>query len=70
MLHTVWAFAVHHKIIDTLTGVIGYRVWKELPRWLVKMRLAVTNDLKKAKRLRKDVAALEPPWRWPWQRDD
>jgi hypothetical protein len=32
------------------------------------MRLAVNCGPKNADRLRKNVAAHERPWRWPWRR--
>jgi hypothetical protein len=44
-------------------------VLKALPPWIARMRLAVNRDPKNAYRLRKNVAALERPWRWPCQRD-
>jgi hypothetical protein len=69
VLHTVWAVVTHH-FATTTAGVAAYSAWHELPKWIMRMRVAVNRNPEKAEQLRANLEAMETAWRWPWQHGD
>ena len=66
-LHEVWAPCAPY--LFPLAFPFGaYKVWRKLPRWKAEWGAATTSDESALTRAIKAIEAMEPRWRWPWQR--
>jgi hypothetical protein len=64
--HVVVALACHNHVLTFV--IVSCFVLKRLPWLIAAFRVAIARNDDKAERARKALEAIEPRWRWIWQR--
>lgn len=64
--HVIVALVGHSHVLVLV--MISFLILRQLPWLIAAFRVAIARNDDEAKRARKALKAIEPPWYWIWQR--